>query len=198
MENMNGGYFLRGRNVRAGFVAALLLLLAAQSLFPVFSFALGPAAGSGEDGPAAYAADGADADGANDANGAGGLDGAAQETQIEDEEVPLGILPSFTTWAFANFIIALVCMIVSVTVLVVFLTTGRKTFGRREPYLSFALAGACMGVVALAAFLLTEDMHSLMVTYDGFTALMLVIFAAQMAFLALAFRNARKKEDSAL
>lgn len=119
---------------------------------------------------------------------------------ITEEEVPLASLDHEMTnnsaWALINLILA------ALTVLTGLVTVG--SFFRRacneesgniqESRKSGKFLGAAPPIVAVIAFVLTEDMTGPMVMTDGWTIFMALIFAASLA-LAYVTRGKKEKAD---
>jgi hypothetical protein len=124
--------------------------------------------------------------------------------EIETPEVPLAALPSMTTWAFSNLLIALVCFVISAATLVSLPAAARRR-AREEvsdeysdyraciarDLLIFKLLGAGVGAASAVLFLLTENVHGAMQAANGYTWLMALILFTQVAILFVAFRGKR-------
>jgi hypothetical protein len=124
--------------------------------------------------------------------------------EIETPEVPLGALPSLSTWAFANLLIALICLILSAVTTIKLLAERKsarsevadeyddnRAFISRDLPVS-ELLGVGVGAVSVALFLLTEDIRGMMQLVNGFTWLMLLILLVQIAVLFMAFESGKR------
>jgi hypothetical protein len=124
--------------------------------------------------------------------------------EIESAEMPLAALPSRETWAFANLIIALICLIVSVATLVTLPAAERKRArdeisGEYDDYracierdrLIFKLLGAGVGAASVVLFLLTENPGGAMQPANGYTWLMALVLLAQLSIIFMAFKGGK-------
>lgn len=128
--------------------------------------------------------------------------------EFEEAEVPLAALPSMQTWAFANLLIALLCLAVSLMTLIRLPLAARRrardeVFDEYSDYracifkdlLVFKLLGAGVGAASVVLFLLTENIRGAMQAANGYTWLMALILFAQVAILFVAFRNGKQLYD---
>jgi hypothetical protein len=122
--------------------------------------------------------------------------------EIEATEPPLAALPSLKTWALANFLIVLICILLSVVTLASLLATARRRARDAAPdeyddYRDciatdppvFKWLGAGVGAASAVLFLLTENLRGTMQTANGYTWLMALILLAQIGILLVAFRG---------
>jgi hypothetical protein len=122
--------------------------------------------------------------------------------EIEATELPLAALPSMETWALANFLIALICILLSTATLASLPATARRRardaaldeYGDyrdciAKDLLVFKWLGAGVGAASAVFFLLTENLRGTMQTANGYTWLMTLILFTQIGILLVAFRG---------
>jgi hypothetical protein len=176
-----------------GFIFGILIALFATNPFAISVFA------SDEDGET------------NDLTALWETDAAAtsQEAElflyeIESSEVPLAALPSMKTWALANLLIALGCVIVSAVTIVSLPASRRHASGTAfdeygdygdciaRDMLIFKLLGAGVGAASAVLFLLTENVRGTMQAANGYTWLMALILLTQIGILSVAFSGGKR------
>jgi hypothetical protein len=129
--------------------------------------------------------------------------------EIETPEVPAVELPALRTWALMNFLIALVCFVVSAVTIIALPATNRRVtryamsdeYGDYRNFVSkdllvFRLLGSSVGIAALVLFSLTENMHGAMRLVNGYTWLMALILFAQFAILLMASGREKRLEHA--
>jgi hypothetical protein len=108
---------------------------------------------------------------------------------IYEPEVPLRAAPYAGTWSPVNLVMALASLVVSALIVIALLagmaSRGERADGGGFPLSALRPAGACVGVVSVAMFVLTEDVHGVMLPVNGSTWIMALILAAQLAVVGL-------------
>jgi hypothetical protein len=124
--------------------------------------------------------------------------------EIESADIPLAALPSMRTWALANLLIALICLIASVFTIASLPASRRRArkaafdeYGDYRDFIAkdtlvFKLLGVGVGAASAVLFLLTENLHGTMQAANGYTWLMALILLAQSGILFVAFSGGKR------
>jgi hypothetical protein len=93
-------------------------------------------------------------------------------------------------WALLNLILAVITILTGIFAL--FAIRNRSVEGHEEKLSGIAvilrIAGFVIGIAAVIVFFLTEDLTQPIIFTDGWTPLMIVLFAIAAAVIALSFR----------
>ncbi|MGI6153629.1 MAG: InlB B-repeat-containing protein [Christensenellaceae bacterium] len=158
--------------------------------------------------------DGGDDSGNASGEGDGGIGGDTDPSSVRigDEEAPLYGTEA-GVWALINLISCIIGGALAVCILVIALVRRKKRQDGDEDAKYYRnnkqeqeeqkkilrpvwlIVGIVLGVVGIIVFLLTEDMRNQMVLADGWTALMLVLLAAEIVGSVFAFKRNKKNED---
>lgn len=115
--------------------------------------------------------------------------------EIDANKTPLGTLFNRDHWSLANLIIAIGCGIISIFVFIsVFIKKDSKQDNedKNKRIKLWKTVGVILGVVAVAIFLLTQNMSDTMVMFDLWTPIMVIIATSQIVAIVLA--NAKRKD----
>ncbi|MDR1712870.1 MAG: InlB B-repeat-containing protein [Coriobacteriales bacterium] len=128
---------------------------------------------------------------------------------IGEAEIPLIAPSGIDSWAFANLVIAVSGMLISIVAIVgYFFRTRRQSLQRAtckgtevevcetvRKRMFWRIACLALAAVAVVLFVATEDISLPMVLADRWTLVHLIIVAAQLTLMGLGLRLARRQGD---
>lgn len=120
------------------------------------------------------------------------IDEGVPTSKIGDKEVPLHGGSSKEVWALVNLILAIIGLIMSAVVIISIVNKNKKD---QETKHSFEWLSVFVSLLAIVAFLITENMSKVMVMVDKWTILAVALILVQVAILVFAKVNKKNEND---
>jgi heme/copper-type cytochrome/quinol oxidase subunit 2 len=120
---------------------------------------------------------------------------------VPEEDVPL-TPPALPIWALLNLILAILGGLIAIMLLVTAIRRKQDEYDEYEDTPEnrrlkalWRILGILGGIAGIVTFVLTENIHNVMVLTDRWTLLMVIIEFAVLIFTFLAFRRSSDKDS---